>query len=201
MVFLFDLIYSQLFISLPPPTKSFAGQTIIVTGSNVGLGLEAARHFVRLDAAKVILAVRTIEKGEEAKKSIEQSTGRQGVVEVWPLDLTSFESVKQFVAKAETLTRLDVVLENAGIAAKTFRLKEGNEETITVNVLSTFLLAMMILPKLRETASKYNTTPYLTVVSSDVQFMAKFTERNSPDIFEALNDNTTKKVDMSDRYD
>jgi retinol dehydrogenase-12 len=46
------------FAHLPYPTKKFTGQTIIVTSSNVGLGLEAARHFVRLDAAKVIIAVR-----------------------------------------------------------------------------------------------------------------------------------------------
>jgi len=44
-------------VSLPVPTMKFTGKTIIVTGSNTGIGLEAARYFVRLDAAKVILAV------------------------------------------------------------------------------------------------------------------------------------------------
>ena len=44
--------------SIPLPTTSFAGQTIIVTGSNTDLGLEAAWYFVRLDATRVILAVR-----------------------------------------------------------------------------------------------------------------------------------------------
>ncbi|KAF5988825.1 retinol dehydrogenase 12 [Fusarium bulbicola] len=67
---------------IPVPTTSFQGQTIIVTGSNTGLGLEAARHFVRLDAELVILAVRSLEKGEAAKASIEASTKRKNVVQV-----------------------------------------------------------------------------------------------------------------------
>lgn len=49
-----DILYNQLFKIPAYPVASFVGQTVIVTGSNVGLGLEAARHFVRLDAAKVI---------------------------------------------------------------------------------------------------------------------------------------------------
>jgi len=32
-------VYSQLFGKLPNPTMSFAGKTVIVTGSNVGLGM------------------------------------------------------------------------------------------------------------------------------------------------------------------
>lgn len=85
-----------------------------MTGSNVGLGLEAARHFVRLGAEKVILAVRSIEKGEDAKKNIEQSEKSSGVVEVWQLDLSSYESVKQFAKRADGLKRIDAVVENAG---------------------------------------------------------------------------------------
>lgn len=47
---------------------------------------------------------------------------------------------------------------------------EGNESTITVNVVSTFLLALLILPKLQETAQQFNITPNLTIVSSEVHF-------------------------------
>lgn len=119
------------FTRLPYPSTKHTGQTIIVTGANVGLGLEAARHFTRLDAEKVILGVRNVEKGEAAKKSIEETTNRKGVVEVWQLDLSSYESVKQFAKKAEGLKRLDAIVENAGIATHTFRVSEDNESTIT----------------------------------------------------------------------
>lgn len=70
MAFLGTFVYSQLFVTPEYPTKSFAGQTVIVTGSNTGLGLEFARNFVQLNAEKVILAVRKLAAGEEAKISI-----------------------------------------------------------------------------------------------------------------------------------
>jgi retinol dehydrogenase-12 len=41
----------QQFTSLPYPTQNFTGKTVIVTGSNTGLGKEAARHIARLGAA------------------------------------------------------------------------------------------------------------------------------------------------------
>ena len=47
-------IYSQLFAYLPYPTGYHAGQTIVITGSNTGLGKEAARHFARLGASKLV---------------------------------------------------------------------------------------------------------------------------------------------------
>ncbi|CAF9932681.1 MAG: hypothetical protein HETSPECPRED_008423 [Heterodermia speciosa] len=186
------------FARLPYPTTKHTGQTIIVTGSNVGLGLEAARHFTRLDAEKVILAVRNLEKGEAAKRSIEETTSRKNVVEVWQLDLASYESVKQFAKKANELRRLDAVVENAGIATANFTIFEDNESTITTNVVSTFLLALMILPKLQETATKFNVTPYLTVVSSEVHGWTSFAERNSANIFDTLSNKET--ANMAERY-
>lgn len=185
------------FTRLPYPETSFAGQTIVVTGSNTGLGLEAARHFTRLNAEKVILAVRNLEKGEAAKRSIEETTGRKGVPEVWQLDLSSYESVKEFVRKTDGLKRLDAVVENAGIATDKYTVFEDNESTITTNVVSTFLLGLMILPKLRETATKYNITPHLAIVSSEVHGFTSFPEKSSPNIFKTLNDKET--ANMKDR--
>ena len=122
-----SLMYSQFFIHVPIPTSSFASQTAIVTGSNTGLGREAALHIARLGASKVILGVRTQAKGEAAKAYIEKETGRTGVVEVWALDMASYASVKAFARRAEGLDRLDVVLENAGVLTNTFSRAEGNE--------------------------------------------------------------------------
>ena len=197
MSVLLRFLKDQLFTSIPYPEKSLAGQTIIVTGSNTGLGLEAARHFTRLDAEKVVLAVRNLEKGEAAKRSIEEATGRQGVLEVWQLDLSSYESVKQFVRKAEGLKRLDAIVENAGIATDKYAVFEDNESTITTNVVSTFLLGLMVLPKLRETGTKYNVTPHLVIVSSEVHAFTSFPEKSSPNILKTLNDKET--ANMSDR--
>jgi retinol dehydrogenase-12 len=109
-------LYSQLIYTPPYPTKKYTGRVVIITGANVGLGLETARHFVRLDAAKVILAVRNLEKGAAAKESILRSEKKtEDVVEVWKLDLSSFQSVKDFAKKAQNLKRIDILVENAGI--------------------------------------------------------------------------------------
>jgi retinol dehydrogenase 12 len=200
MVWFLNFLYSQLFISLPKPTKDFAGQTIIVTGSNTGLGLEAARHISRLNASLIIMAVRNLSKGAAAKQNILQSTNRPtNSIEVWELDLQSYDSVRAFAAKVNQLKRLDAVLENAGIMTQRFNMIAGYESTITTNVISTFLLALLIVPKLKESASQFNFQPRLTVVSSDLHFIAKFPERNSKDIFGKLNDK--EHADMSmERY-
>lgn len=196
--FLPSFLYSQFLDTPPVPTTSFASQTVIVTGSNTGLGLEAARHIVRLGAEKVILAVRDTSKGEVAKRSIEESTQRRDVVEVWSLDLSSYESVKAFTKRAQTLKRLDALLQNAGMMAKSFKITEQDESTITTNVTSTFLLALLILPKLRETAQKFNTLPRSTIVASDVHFITKFKERKAERIFDELNNEKT--TDIGDRW-
>src|SRR3569833_2986325 len=140
---------SHLCLTPPIPTHKFTGQTIIVTGSNTGMGLEAARHFVRLDASKVVLAVRSLSKGDAAKSSIESTTGRTGIVDVWELDLASFASVRAFADRVMTLERLDVVVANAGVYLFDFTLAEGCETTITVNVISTMMMALMFLSFLR----------------------------------------------------
>ena len=196
--FALQFFYSQFLVTPPYPTTSFAGQTAIVTGSNTGLGLEAVRHIVRLGAEKVIIAVRSTSKGEAAKKSIEDSTQRPGVIEVWPLDLSSYESVKEFAKRAQALPRVDVLLENAGVQQMQFTITEQDETTITTNVTSTFLLAILMLPKLRETAQTFNVVPRLSIVVSDAHFLAKFEERKAERIFDALNNGKTSN--MSDRY-
>jgi NAD(P)-dependent dehydrogenase (short-subunit alcohol dehydrogenase family) len=184
-----SFLYSQFFVTLPKPTKDFSGETIIVTGSNTGLGLEAARHLSSLNAALIILAVRNQAKGEAAKKFILESTGQPSTtIEVWDLDMQSYESIKAFCANANKLRRLDAVLENAGIATKHFKIVAGYESTVTTNVIGTFLLALGLLPKLKQSAAEYNIQPRLSIVASDVHFIAKFPQRHSKDIFEALND-------------
>ena len=69
---------------------------------------------------------------------------------------------------------------------------------ITVNVISTFLLAMLLLPKLKATSRAYTTEVNLTIVSSEVHSFAKFPERNAANIFEELDDE--KKFNQGDRY-
>ncbi|KAK4240486.1 hypothetical protein C8A03DRAFT_31412 [Achaetomium macrosporum] len=181
--------------SLPVPTTSYAGCIVIVTGANGGLGLEAARHLARLGAARVILACRRTDAGEAAKADIEKSittthAGRSAVpvIEVWPLDLCSFDSVRAFCRRAEReLERLDVLLANAAVLhTEGFRMAEGYEMQVTTNVISTFLMVLMLLPLMRRTAARWNVETTVTVVASEAHFFTRFVEKDQPRIFECF---------------
>jgi NAD(P)-dependent dehydrogenase (short-subunit alcohol dehydrogenase family) len=155
--------------------ETCTGNTYIVTGANVGLGFEAAQHLVNLGAATVILAVRNLAAGDAAKAKIEESTGRSGVAEVWHLDMSSYDSVQTFAQKASTdLDRIDALIENAGVANSyggKGNLSEYHLPELTINVYSTVLLALLIMPKLRDVAQRYGTTPHIAIVSSTAWIM------------------------------
>lgn len=193
------LIYSQIFVRIPYPTSDFSGQTVIVTGSNTGLGLEAARHLVRLGASKVILAVRTISKGEAAAANILASTkATKDMLEVWSLDMSDYGSIKAFAARVEKLDRLDAVIQNAGILSNDLKMINGEEAHIVVNLVGAILLGLLLLPKLRESGKKFKTRTRLSFVGSDVQYIAAFKEANSTgSLFDALN--SQEGIDMGDR--
>jgi len=155
---------------IPYPTQSYKDKTVIVTGSNTGLGLESARHFARLGATKVILACRSISKGEAAARDITSSLKlKENVVEVWEIDMANWDSIKKFVKRAEGLERLDVVVENAGIARSEFVLtEEGWESGVAVNVIGTFLLALNLLPILRKSTQRSGEIGRIVVLTSGV---------------------------------
>lgn len=196
--------YSQLFKSLPYPTGSYSGKTIIITGSNVGLGKEAARHFVRMGASKLILAVRSLEKGYDAQVDIESTTGcKKGVIEVYELDMASYASVQRFAERVNTqLERVDIFLANAGIAPAKYKTAEENESSITVNVVSTFLLAALVMPKLKSTAALFQTRPNFTITSSVVHSHTNLPQKSAQDgqIFTMVSDKSTAEKYWNDMY-
>jgi NAD(P)-dependent dehydrogenase (short-subunit alcohol dehydrogenase family) len=134
-------------------SPSFAGKTVLVTGSNTGLGFEAALKFASLSAKHVILGVRNLEKGENARKSILQkvlptSSSTDQKISVRRLDMNDYESIQTFVRQiGEEDGPLDVAILNAGV----FRIrhetssKYGWENDLQVNVLSTALLGLLLL--------------------------------------------------------
>lgn len=202
MPFATSFLQRQLLSDLPQPIGSFKGKTVIVTGSNTGLGLEACRWIVRLGASHVILACRNIAKGDVAAKDIKTLTGcSTGILDVWELDMASYASVQAFAYREKTeLPRLDVLIANAGINSHEFCMMEDNEAMVTVNCVSLFLLGFLLLPTLRNTASKNNIQTYFTITSSDLHEIARFDERRAPpgQIFAALNDKA--RFPGRDRY-
>lgn len=189
--------YSQFFVTPQRPTHSFAKKTVIVTGANSGLGLEAAQHFYRLHCDRLILAVRTIAKGQEAKEYILRGNPQRSdpdTIEIWSLDLSSTTSTLAFAdrVKAE-LPRLDVLVNNAGINSPEWKLYEDYEQAVQVNVLNTFLLALSLLPKLEASAAlaEKESPPHLVIVSSEAHRLTKFPEINAPDLYAKLNEKSS----------
>ena len=197
-----NALRGQIFVTPPLPTTSFAGKTIIVTGANIGLGLEASKHLVRLGVSRLILACRSIEKGEAARRTIlNEHPQATTTIEVWTLDLARYVSVLAFAERCNTLERLDGIVENAGLSTTEFVLAEENESTITVNVVSTLLLAILLLRKLRESAARFGVMPHIAFVGSMVHMFAKTKDLTAPAQGKILSTlNNPKKARMADRY-
>lgn len=137
---------------------------------SLGLGFETVRQLTKLNAAKVILACRSIEKGEQAKKDIEETTGKHDIIQVWQLDLASHDSVREFATQVNKLERVDALINNASLLTFKRATIEGHESMLTVNVISTALLTLLVLPTLRQTSTKFNSVPHIVIVSSDASF-------------------------------
>ncbi|KAK1255658.1 hypothetical protein MKX07_007917 [Trichoderma sp. CBMAI-0711] len=198
-----SVLYGKVCVTVPIPTTAtdLSNHIIIVTGSNSGLGFEATRHLSRLGVGKIIMAVRTPSKGEAAKKEILQSTGKhESSIDVWPIDMDSQDSIKAFAARASLLPRIDGVLANAGIMTGQFTLSEGNEKTLNVNVLNTFLLFFLLLPLMRRSEQQTGNPCRFSIPNSALHYMAPLAELNEKEtlILDRLND--PKRADMAGRY-
>ena len=193
---------------LPVPLRSqdCEGKTYIVTGANSGIGYECARHLVKLNASRVILAVRDVNKGEVAKKAIEAEAKRQDVVEVYRLDLASFESVQHFVEQVSSnIDRLDAVIANAGVSNSQWKVAEDMESCVTVNLVSQILLMALLVPHLKnkKKGRESGPNPRFTLVASLGTFLSPtplLSNVNQGDILNDLNDEKKWASNLETRY-
>ncbi|KUI52985.1 Retinol dehydrogenase 14 [Cytospora mali] len=194
-----DFVNTQFLLKIPEPSVSFAQKTVIVTGANGGLGKEIVKHIIRLGASKVICGCRSLSRGAEAKKEIEaMSKCTPDIIEVWELDLESPQSIRGFVKRANGLPRLDVVINLAGVRCFNFQVVYDTERTLAINNIGTFLFALPLIPKLKETARKFGTTPVMTIVGSALYDRAKYPDNPGEDIFAYFKDKT--KVNPWNQY-
>src|SRR6516165_838499 len=123
------------------------GKLVVVTGANSGTGREATRRLAAA-GARVVMAVRTVAKGEQARAEIvARQPGAQ--LEVRRVDLADLGTVKEF---ADGLiadgTPVDVLINNAGVMAPPARMTtaDGFELQLGSNFLGPFALTMRLLP-------------------------------------------------------
>jgi len=190
-----------------PTDANLDGKTIIVTGANTGLGLEACKHLARMNAACLVLACRSVQKGEEAKQTIYKETEcqKRTTVLVWELDLSRQSSVQAFIDRVKSkdeLGRVDGFVANAGVEFDSFTESEGMEQTVKVNVLSTIALCLGVLPRLYETSRSFNIQTHLTLVGSLIHYFGADRELHvipqNESLYDRLGDRQT--ANMKSRY-
>lgn len=155
-----------------PAGTTVAGETAIVTGSNVGLGLSACRQLLNLGLSHLIMGVRSQVKGDAAAKQLRRDFPC-AAVSVWIVDMESYDSVQAFAKRCESLPRIDIAILNAGLIKTPYTVVRatGNEVTLQVNYLSTALLTVLLLPILKaKKAVNASRPPVLSLVGSDLMY-------------------------------
>lgn len=144
-----------------------SGQVIIVTGANVGLGLETVKQLSKRNAARIYVACRSQQKAEAAIKEIQRDIPDACPLEFLKLDLASFASIKTAAAQFKSKNpRLDILVNNAGIMMVEPGLTEdGYEIQFGTNVMGTALFTQLLLPELLNTA-KINPQTRVVILSS-----------------------------------
>ncbi|KAK3904891.1 hypothetical protein C8A05DRAFT_42095 [Staphylotrichum tortipilum] len=187
-----------------PPSVSLAGQSALITGASTGLGLRASRQLLALGLSRLILAVRDPTRAEGVAGELRgEFPGAR--VEVWEVEMGRYESVVGLVGRVEGEfnkrgERLHVVVLNAGMAAAEFERSEetGHERVVQVNYLGTVLLAVLLLPLLRD---RTGARPgRLTIVSSGGVFNAKLPNRGARPFLESFDDEEALPWDPTERY-
>lgn len=127
------------------------GKVVIVTGSSSGIGFEAARVLANKEAT-VIIAVRNLEKGNKAAEKI-LAQNKEAEIKVMELDLANLESVEKFAAAfKKTYSRLDLLINNAGVMVPPYsKTEDGFELQFGTNHLGHFALTGLLLEVLLAT--------------------------------------------------
>jgi NAD(P)-dependent dehydrogenase (short-subunit alcohol dehydrogenase family) len=123
-----------------------SSETVVVTGANSGLGLEATRLLAR-EGADIVMACRDLERTEAAREAVRDDDA----LEVRELDLADLESVRAFAdGLAADRDRVDVLCNNAGVMAlPREETADGFERQFGVNHLGHFALTGLLFEQLR----------------------------------------------------
>ena len=121
------------------------GRIAVVTGANIGLGLETTRALSQ-KGATVVMACRSRSRGETARRQLldEGLTG----LDLLEMDLGDLRSVDRAIdVLNDQYGHLDLLLNNAGVMAPPRQLSpQGNELQFAVNHLGHMALTQGLLP-------------------------------------------------------
>lgn len=134
--------------------KRFAGQTVMVTGGNKGIGRGIATRFAQ-EGAKVAIAAIEADTPDAAQK-IAEETGSETIGLV--LDVTDAAAIREAYGEAEAkLGPLSVSVQNAGVItiAKVENLTEREWDlNLDVNTKGVFLCCQEAIRRFRASGTK-----------------------------------------------
>ncbi|RAJ77594.1 NAD(P)-dependent dehydrogenase (short-subunit alcohol dehydrogenase family) [Chitinophaga dinghuensis] len=131
---------------------SQTGKTILITGANSGLGLEAAK-VLSGKGAHVIMTARNMASGKEAVSKIKKENPNARL-DLMRLDLSDFASIHQFSEEFhKKYSKLDIYIQNAGVMTPVNHelTREGFELQFGTNHLGHFLLTGLLLDIVKNT--------------------------------------------------
>ncbi|KAF4469454.1 short-chain dehydrogenase reductase family [Fusarium albosuccineum] len=177
------------------------GSCAVITGSNTGLGFETAKQLLGLGLSHLVMGVRSLEKGNAAADTL-RTVAPSAKIEVWHLDMESYDSIQAFARKCQTdLPRIDTVILNAGLSPLSFDLVSatGHEKTIQANHISTALLTTLLIPVLKSKPASQG-PPKLTLVNSLTAHLCKFPNKDKRPLLASFDDTNITPWDPQDRY-
>lgn len=190
-------------IELPTQSKypSLKGKVAVITGANTGLGFESAKQLLTLGLSHLVVAVRSIKKGKTAASELGLANPT-ATIDVWTLDMESYDSIQAFVRKCESeLSHIDYTILNSGLAPINFSTTSstGHETAIQVNHISTMLLAILLLPVLKARSTR-DDPARLTVVNSLTAHLCKFPNHEQRPLLPSFDDVEITPWDAQERY-
>jgi 3-hydroxy acid dehydrogenase / malonic semialdehyde reductase len=124
-------------------------RTAVITGASSGIGAHTARALAAA-GARLALGARRTDRLEELVADL-PGEGH----EIAPLDVTDALSCEEFVSKmASRFSRLDILINNAGLALGRTSVEESNDEDdrrmLETNVLGLVRMTRLVIPHMED---------------------------------------------------
>ncbi|KZP16279.1 NAD(P)-binding protein [Athelia psychrophila] len=134
--------------------------SILVTGSNQGLGFSAARHLSKLPDVHLFICGRDVNRVQEAVEKLKLEEGCAAEIDTIVMDITDDASIHAAVADLEKKlggAALDVLVNNAAVALESDIERDGLrtrfENTFSANAFGTAVAAEAFLPLLKRSTA------------------------------------------------
>ncbi|MDE2819521.1 MAG: SDR family oxidoreductase [Chloroflexota bacterium] len=142
------------------------GKRVLITGATNGIGKAAALELAKM-GANVVIVGRNEAKTRAVLSQLIADSGNDNL-HMLLADLSSMDETRRAAAEyLEKHQRLDVLLNNAGAVFSEFQASvDGYEMTFALNHLSYYLLALLLVDTLKNTAREHGEARIINVSSS-----------------------------------